>query len=137
MRLDSSAFVADPDLVRALLPRSRPVACDSERVLFTEDERAAGLYILQEGSATLRMSSRDGETIFSIEVLQGSLLGVPALVGEHPYTSTATAHAGARVRFVSRGDFAAIVPADPLLSLKMLELLSAEVRSARNALHRE
>jgi CRP-like cAMP-binding protein len=38
------------------------------------------------------------------------------------------------VSFVSRDDFTALMQADPLLSLKILQVLAAEVRSARKAL---
>ena len=37
--------------------------------------------------------------------------------------------------FVSRADFFALVQADPQLSLKMLQVLAAEVRTARQALN--
>jgi CRP-like cAMP-binding protein len=40
------------------------------------------------------------------------------------------------VGFVGRADFFALVQADPLLSLKMLQVLAAEVRTARQALQR-
>jgi CRP-like cAMP-binding protein len=51
-----------------------------------------------------------------------------------PYTLTATARSGAQLSFVSRDDFTALMQSDPLLSLKVLEVLAAEVRSARQAI---
>jgi len=47
---------------------------------------------------------------------------------------TATARSGAQLSFVSRDDFTALMQSDPLLSLKVLEVLAAEVRSARQAI---
>jgi CRP-like cAMP-binding protein len=132
---DSSAFVADPDLFRVLETRSTLVNCDTDRVLFHQDEPAAGVYLFLNGSASLTMNSHDGRTIFSIPVLPGSLLGLPALISEKPYSLTATAAAGALVRFVSRSDFFALMSSDPLLSLKMLKVLAAEVRTARKSLY--
>ena len=132
---DSSAFVADPDLLRVLETRSAPVPCHTDRVLFNQDEPAAGVYLVLDGAATLTMQSQDGRTIFSIDALPGSLLGLPALISDQPYSLTATAGAGANVRFVGRGDFFALMDADPLLSLKMLKVLAAEVRTARKALY--
>jgi CRP-like cAMP-binding protein len=131
---DPSAFVADSDLIRNLELRSIEVACYTERLLFSQDDAAAGLYILLEGSATLSMHSFDGRPIFSVEALPGSLLGAPALISEQPYSLTAIAHAGAKVGFVARSDFFALMKDQPLLSMKILNVLAAEVRTARQAL---
>src|SRR5580698_10189507 len=112
---DPSAFVADPELIHALLARAELVQCNADRLLFAQDEPACGVYILERGTATISMSSVAGDTIFSIDAPPGSLLGVPAVVGEHPYSLTAIARAGSRVRFVSCKDFSALVHADPQL----------------------
>lgn len=134
MQPDSSAFVADPELIRACQARSTPVPCDTDRLLFHQDDPAMGIYILHQGVATLTMNARDGRAIFSVEAQPGSLLGLPAVVSDHPYSLTAIARAGAQVSFVSAADFTAIMHADPLLSLKILQVLAAEVRTARKAL---
>jgi CRP-like cAMP-binding protein len=131
---DSSAFVADPELIRTLETRSTPLVCETERLLFNQDDPAFGVFIVQEGGVTLTMNARDGARIFTIPALPGSLLGLPALISDQPYSLTAIAHSGAKVSFVSRSDFFALVQADPQLSLKMLQVLAAEVRTARQAL---
>jgi len=135
VQLDSSAFVADPDLIRALQERSTPVTCESDRLLFHQDDPAVGVYIVNAGAVTLTMNANDGRSIFSIDVTSGSLLGLPALVSDRPYSLAAIARIGAQVSFVSRSDFFAIMQAQPLLSLKMLQVLAAEVRTARQALY--
>jgi len=131
---DASAFVAEPELIRALETRSTVLVCSSDRLLFNQDDPAVGVYIVHQGAATLTMNARDGQRIFSIVAMPGSLLGLPALISDQPYSLTAIAHAGAKVSFVSRADFFKLVQADPLLSLKMLQVLAAEVRTARQAL---
>ena len=135
MQPDSSAFVADPDLLRALETRATAVKCDEDAVLFNQDEPAVGVYILRQGSVMLTMTARDGQVIFCVEAMPGSLLGLPALISDKPYSLTAAARKGAEVSFVNRTDFFALVQADPQLSLKMLQVLAAEVRTARQALN--
>ena len=135
VQLDPSAFLADPQLIHALEACSTPVPCESDHVLFRQGEPAVGLYILQKGAATVSMISPDGQSLFAVQALPGSLLGLPGLVSGQPYSLTATACAGSRVSFVSRDDFTALMQADPLLSLKILQVLAAEVRSARKALY--
>jgi CRP-like cAMP-binding protein len=132
----SSAFVADPELVRALETRCTLIECSTDRVLFNQDDPATGVYILQTGAVTLTMNAKDGRRIFSVRAVPGSLLGLPALISDQPYSLTAIANTGAQVGFVGRMDFFALVEADPLLSLKMLQVLAAEVRTARQALSR-
>jgi CRP-like cAMP-binding protein len=107
-----------------------------EKVLFNQDDPAAGVYLLHQGAVTLTMNAKDGRRIFSVQAKPGSLLGLPALISDQPYSLTAIANAGAQVAFVDRADFFALVQADPLLSLKMLQVLAAEVRTARQALQR-
>ena len=38
VHLDPSAFLADPELIRALSEHATPVACDSDRILFQQDD---------------------------------------------------------------------------------------------------
>jgi CRP/FNR family transcriptional regulator, cyclic AMP receptor protein len=132
---DSSSFVADPELIRVLETKSASVDCTNRKVLFNQDDPAAGIYIFYDGVATLTMKSVDGRTIFSIPAMPGSLLGLPALISNKPYSLSAIAHPGSQVSFVSRDDFFALVRSDPALSLKMLKVLAAEVRTARQALN--
>lgn len=134
MQPDSSAFVADPALLQALQEHSTPVPCDTDRLLFQQDAAADGVYILHEGQGRLIMNAHDGRPIFSIDAMPGSVLGLPALVSDQPYSLSAIARAGAHVSFVSRTEFFALMHAQPALSLKMLQVLAAEVRTARQAL---
>ena len=134
MKLDPSAFVAGPELIQALEKRSTAISCDGERVLFHQGEIPAGLYILNQGETTLTMTSPSGEQVMQIQAPVGALLGLPGLIGNEPYTLTAVARNGARLSFVTRDDFTSLMQTDPLLALKILEVLAAEVRSARRAL---
>jgi CRP-like cAMP-binding protein len=134
MQLDPSSFAATPDLILALDHRATPVDCRTERILFHQGEQAAGLYILKSGEATLIMHSISGEPIATIRASAGSLLGLPGVVGDKPYTLTAIAHASADVSFLSCGDFSTLMKSNPSISFKILSVLAAEVRSARQAM---
>jgi CRP-like cAMP-binding protein len=135
VQLDPTAFLADPELIRALTEHATPVVCDTERILFQQDDPSVGLYILNEGKATLSMASQDGQKILSVEATSGSLLGLPGLASSQPYSLTAVARAGARVSFLARSEFIAIMESNPTLAFKILQVLAAEVRSARQALY--
>lgn len=134
MQLDPTAFVADPELITILEKKAAQVTCASERVLFLQGDPPAGLYLLRNGSARLTMESPEGKPVFSVEVSEGSLLGLPGLLGNQPYTLTAKAEAGAVVGFIPRDDFTALMQSEPTIALKILAVLAAEVRSARRAI---
>ena len=134
MKLDPSAFVAVPELIQALDRYSSAIKCGEDRVLFHQGDAPAGLYILNTGDATLSMTSLSGDSVVSIQAAAGSLLGLPSLIGNQPYTLSAIAHNGARLSYVTRDDFTMLMQAEPFLSLKILQVLAAEVRSARQAL---
>jgi CRP-like cAMP-binding protein len=135
VQLDPNAFLADPELIRALSEHATPIICDIDRILFQQDDPAVGLYILHEGEATLSMTSQQGQAILSVQARSGSLLGLPGLISSQPYSLTAVARAGARVSFLGRAEFTAIMQSNPTLAFKILQVLAAEVRSARHALY--
>ncbi|MGA2908467.1 MAG: cyclic nucleotide-binding domain-containing protein [Terracidiphilus sp.] len=135
VQLDPNAFVANPDLLSALAGRSTAVPCGSDGVLFRQDEPSVGVFILHDGTVTLSMMSNDGHSLFAVQAKPGSILGLPGAISNQPYTLSAIARAGAQVSFVSNGDLTALMHSNPALSLKMLEVLAAEVRSARKAIY--
>ena len=134
MRIDSTAFVADQELIAALERRSAPIACEEDRILFRQGEFPEGLFILHEGTATLTMESPLGEAVMQGTASAGSLLGLPGLIGNEPYSLTARALKGARISFVKRDDFSSLMLTEPAMSVRVLRVLAAEVRTARFAL---
>lgn len=135
MDLDTSSFVADPELIAALDKRATRIACGPNQCLFRQGELPLGLFIVhKEGDAELTMESSPGEIVLRAPAHANSLLGLPGLIGGEPYTLSATARKGANIGFVQRIYFFALMQSQPLLSVKILQVLAAEVRSARQAL---
>jgi CRP-like cAMP-binding protein len=134
LHLDPSAFQADAGLLLALEKHASMLSCNEDLVLFHQGESPKGLHILKEGKATISMDSDDGRSLFSCEAVAGSLLGLPGLIGNQPYSLSAVAHKGARVGFIARDDFQALMQSDSCLMVKVLQVLAAEVRSARMAI---
>jgi len=129
----SSAFVADPELIEALQMRAKPAALGPGGVLFREGEAPTGVFIVRKGSATLTSQS-DGDAVLSVQAGAGSLLGLPAAIGGKPYTLTAQASDGGEFDVVSREDFVQLMQTEAQLSFRVLQVLAAEVRFAREAL---
>ena len=134
LNIDSSAFIAEKELIEALERRSSTVVCKEQQRLFSQGADPTGLYILRKGKATLTMESPTGGTLLLITLHPGSLLGLPALIGNEPYTLTATAEEDAELGFVTREDFNSLMITDPTLAVRVLRVLAAEVRTARHAI---
>jgi CRP-like cAMP-binding protein len=131
MKLDSAPFVAEPELIQALKGRSRPVDCTLDRVLFQQGDESVGLYIVHVGQVEMTMCDEDGDAVMRTPALPGSLLGLPAVVGNCAYSLSATAHAGSEIGFVPREEFSRLMLTEPGLAVLILRVLAAEVRSAR------
>jgi CRP-like cAMP-binding protein len=134
VQLDPSAFLADSDLLQALQKHAIPISCEADCALFHQGDLSAGLHLLLNGEVTLSMTGEDDEPLMSTQATAGSLLGLPSLIGNQPYSLTAVACSGAQVSFIARDDFNALIQSQPPLLVKVLQVLAAEVRSARKAL---
>ena len=134
MQLDPSAFLADHELIQALDKGATRFVCEEQRVLFHQGDLPTGVYIIHKGLATLSMNSGASENIFTCEAGAGSVLGIPGLIGNQPYSLTAVARREAEVSFLTRDAFSELMRTEQGLMLKVLQVLAAEVRSARLAL---
>jgi hypothetical protein len=54
-------------------------------------------------------------------------MGLPAIIGDRPYSLTAVAHAHAEVSFVTRDVFSRLMLSEPTLAIMILKVLAAEV----------
>ena len=111
-----------------------PVDCSHDVVLFNQGDEPCGLYILHSGDATVTLDDEVGEQVVTLPALPNSLLGLPGLVGNTSYSLSAGAGKGAEVSFVSREEFSKLMLTEPGLSMMILRVLAAEVRSARLAM---
>jgi CRP-like cAMP-binding protein len=132
--MTKNVFAADQELIHALVRCSSPIPCNENSVLFTQGQAAQGLFILQSGEAVLMMESPPGKAVMCLHAASGSLLGMPAICGNVPYTLTATARKGSDIRFVTRDDFENAMQAEPQLAIKVFQLVAAEVIAARRAI---
>lgn len=130
---EQSPFSADPRLIAALRERSRELKCGKGRILFNQGDAPIGVYLVERGEAALVMTSALGQAVMCFHAGAGSLLGLPAVLGDQPYSLTAMAEKDSEVRFVDRSDFEAMMQATPDLYPLVLQVLAAQVRSARLA----
>jgi CRP/FNR family transcriptional regulator, dissimilatory nitrate respiration regulator len=132
--MKNESHASDGRLIRALMKRSQAVTCGAGGTLFKQGETPKGLYVLEQGEAALMMASNAGRAVMCVEVGPGSVLGLPAVIANEPYTMTAFVRKGSAVSFISREDFELIVREEPELYPSILQILATEVRSVRQAI---
>jgi len=128
----STAFVADHELIEALQQRARSVDLGSNRIVFRQGDAPIGVFILTKGTARLTIRS-EGKEVLTARVGAGSLLGVPAVIGAKPYSLTAEAAKGAELSLLTAEYFVHLMHTEPELSFRLLQVLAAEVRFARES----
>ena len=131
--MNQNPFSVDRRLFERLLERSSAVSWGEGRSLFSRGDAPAGLYLVVSGGAALLMASTFDEATTCFYTGAGSVLGLPAVVADQPYSLTAMADKDSEIRFVARSDFEQLMQAEPNLNLLVLQVLAAELRSARQA----
>lgn len=125
-----SECAADCELSAAIEARSRVLRIPNKRLLFRQGQASERLFLLQVGEVVLTSKRPDG-SVLGFRAIPGSLIGLPAIAGNLPYSMTATVTRYAELHAISIRTFREIVGTNPRLSLRVLEILAAEVRSAR------
>jgi CRP-like cAMP-binding protein len=128
-----SEYVAQGELAQEIETRSTPYSRTVDGILFREGDPPTRLYLLKKGEIMLTMHSADRE-VMRVRAGTGSLIGLPAVVSNEPYSLTATASVDAEIRQISREEFYNLVENRPRLCLDVLRILAAETRSVRKAL---
>jgi len=104
-------------------------------VLFAQGDEPCGVYLVCSGKVRLFIRNPvTGAVTFDRTAEPGTLLGLPAVFGDRPYSMTAEVLENGEVAFISRPRFLELMQSDGQLCMRCLQLLSDEVRIARNAI---
>lgn len=77
------------------------------------------------------MSKLPDSSGLGFRAIPGSLIGLPAIAGNQPYTMTATVTKQATLRSISVTAFREITGSNPRLSFRVLEILASEVANGQ------
>jgi CRP-like cAMP-binding protein len=128
-----SDFVASKQLASAFMRWAYPFELPANGILFRQGDAADGVYYLKTGQAILTMQIR-GNPVMNMRIAAGSLLGLPAVIGNKPYSLTAVADGDAEVYKVPGDKFKKMIARNSLLCADVLRILACEVHSARTSL---
>lgn len=99
-------------------------------MIFYVDDRPAGLYCIRHGNIKLYKVGSDGREQIIRLVGPGDVLGYRSLISGTAYASFAMAMDDAHVCFIPRAEFMNLLSADATFSMRMMSLLSSELRNA-------
>jgi CRP-like cAMP-binding protein len=126
-------FVASDRLASAVEKWAHQFEPSANGILFRQGDESDGVYYLKAGEATLTMHVA-GKPQMSMRVAAGSLLGLPAIVGNMPYSLTAKVEGRADVYKIGCDEFKQMIARNSRLCSDVLRILACEVHSARVAL---
>ncbi len=129
-------FKVDSELWSKFIAKARSVSRPAGAFLFKQGDSVDGLYLLKTGKARLTLHSTNGHMHFEETVEPGGLLGLPAAISGNPYSLSAEVIDDSELSFLSRQELAALMQDDITLSMKLVELLSQEVRAMREIIAR-
>ena len=98
--------------------------------IFQEGGHPYGIYFVNSGKVKLSHSGDEGREQIVRLVKPGDLIGYKALISNAPYTATATVLEDSAVCFIPREVFLGLLQKDPTLALRMMQILSSELRRA-------
>ena len=122
------------DVEQYLLTLGNRKSVRAGSILFAQGDSASGVYVVCSGKIRLFIRNPvTGVVTFDRLSGPGSLLGLPAVFGDKPYSMTAEVCESGEVAFVPRQHFLDAMEKDGRLCMRCLQLLSDEVRVARGA----
>jgi CRP/FNR family transcriptional regulator len=98
--------------------------------IFGENDRPSGVYCIRSGRVKLYKMSRDGREQIVRLAGAGDVLGYRSLIADEPYSAYARPLEESRICHIPRRTFFSLLSADRNLSLNVMMLLAADVRSA-------
>src|SRR5438270_3376988 len=128
-----SEILADGPLCAALEECSPTSFVKAGEILFQQGDSPGYAFYVKTGEIALIMHV-SGDVLWRVRATKGSLVGLPAIVGNEPYSMTARVTRDSEIRRISREDFRELTQNDPWLCCKVLQILAGEVHGARKAL---
>ena len=128
-----SEILADSELCEEIEKLSGPILKRAGEILFREGESPGDAFFVKTGEVALTMRVSGG-AVWAVRAKKGSLVGLPAVVGNEPYSMTAKAILDSQICQISHDDFQRLMQQNPRFCCNILQILAAEVHAARKAL---
>lgn len=102
------------------------------QIIFYEGMNPTGVYCVNKGKVKISKIGFDGKEQIVRFVLDGGILGIRALLGDRPYSATATTLEDSVVCFINRETFTQVLTKYPEIRQCMIRLLSRLLEEAED-----
>jgi len=110
-------------------------ACPADAILFLEQQRSRGIYLLCEGQVKLSFTSSGGKTLVLRIAKPGEILGLLSALSGNPYEVTAEALRPCQTAFISSNDFRKFLRKHPAVFQRVASHLGWEYKVACEQLY--
>jgi len=107
-------------IVNAMVPATVPAGS----VVFREDERGQGLFVLLEGTVEVRKEGGQAGAVVIAVVEAPSVLGEMSLITDRPHSATVRARTDCEFRLLTRPQFDRLLQAENLAAYKVVATLA-------------
>ena len=104
------------------------------QAIFYEGNHSVGLYCVFEGKVKLSKLGKDGKEQIVRFSKTGDIMGYRALLSNEPYQATATAMEDSHICLITKENLLKVTGNNPWLSLKLIQLLSQDLKTAEQHL---
>ena len=128
-------ILADAELCAEIERWSAPSFIKEGQILFEQGDAPGYAFYVKTGEIALTMHVA-GNALWRVRAMKGSLVGLPGIVGNEPYSMTAEVTRDSEICKISRDDFHKLTQQNSRLCCNVLQVLAGEVHDARKALSR-
>jgi len=114
------------DLAKVFTPDTLP----QDTILFREGEESSGIFILCRGAARIYLGDANHASVTLHSCRPGEVLGLSAVLSEHPYEVSAALTMRSRLLFIPARDFRRWLQKNPEGSMRVVQFLSEQVHAA-------
>ena len=124
-------MVTDSRLATALALHGQVMRIPKAALIFDIGEKADGIYVVRSGQIKVQLLDSEQKSVWSRNVFEYGILGLPAAIGHHPHYLRAIASDNTEVIFVDAATVASLIRDDPKLGGQVLMLISGELADLR------
>lgn len=124
-------MITNPDLAVALALYGEAMRIPEGAVIFRPGEASDGIYIVKAGAVCVQLLDGKGCSVWSREVHENAILGLPSAVGGYPHGILAIARHDSDVIFLRSENLADAIERNPVTGSQVVAAISEELSDLR------
>jgi len=124
-------MITNLNLAETLAAYGQAMRVPKAEVIFEPGDVADGVYIVRSGQVHILLLDDRGVSVWSRNVAQGAILGLPAAVGKYQHCVQAIAVESTEMVYLSADTLLALIRDTPTLGAQVLAVISEELGDLR------